>query len=86
VSEHTIEELRARIKPEGPWFDVPAGVRESECRTCTAGIYWIRTAAGRPMPIDCYVQGGSAPTPTENGKGVAHFATCPTADQHRRPR
>jgi hypothetical protein len=82
---------------KGPWFDVPAGTRAAECRTCHATIYWITTANDRKMPVDCDVDGGFAPAVQElvdahdgdwdgRGRGVSHFATCPERDQWRKPR
>lgn len=62
----------------------------SSCRSCGAPMLWVRTPAGRPMPLD--------PEPSEDGNveivdGLAvvhhqppldhgdlytpHFATCP---------
>ena len=49
---------------------MPAGTREGECQRCGTGIYWIRTAANKPMPIDCYASGGNAPTGTRRGRAL----------------
>ena len=68
-------------RAKGPWFRVDAGTGAERCRSCQAVVYWITTAAGRPMPVDCAVAGGRAPTATEPGEGVSHFATCPQAKQ-----
>lgn len=60
--------------PYSRWL-VPSGWRFTNlghCRTCGAEVAWCRTPAGRPAPV--------------NMDGVSHFATCPQADQHRRPR
>jgi hypothetical protein len=77
---------------KGPWFDVPAGTRAAECRTCHATVFWITTANDRKMPVDCEVDGGMQPSRNAggrgavDGRGVSHFATCPYANAHRRPR
>lgn len=42
------------------------------CRSCDATIHWIVTPAGRRMPV--------------NPDGTSHFATCPNAEQHRKPK
>lgn len=55
-----------------PRFPIPEGTRASSCRSCDAAIFWIKTAAGKSMPVD--------------RDGTSHFATCPHAAQHRRPR
>ncbi len=51
-------------------YDVPAGATVAKCRGCDADIVWLRTEAGKLMPID--------------GDGTPHFATCPKAAQFRR--
>lgn len=72
--------------PTPKFFDVPAGARPAECRSCKATIYWITTVNDKKMPVDCEVVGGHEPTASASGSGVSHFATCTEADQHRRPR
>jgi hypothetical protein len=70
------------------------------CRSCGARVLWVRTATGKPMPVD--------PRPNPSGnirlRGnpdvlgqedlrhlpagsplyLSHFVTCPQAGQHRR--
>lgn len=53
-------------------FAIPEGTRPSSCRSCDARIFWIKTSSGKSMPVD--------------QDGASHFATCPNAAQHRRPR
>lgn len=67
------------------FLTVPPGTKAKPCRgpTCTAVLYWIETERGRRMPVDCAVDGGRAPTATEAGQGVSHFATCRDADRFR---
>jgi hypothetical protein len=78
---------------QGPFFPVGAHLQAAKCKSCEKPIYWIRTKAGRHMPVDCDVEGGQKPfVPVpgdgepQNGIGVSHFATCPNAAQYRRPR
>ncbi len=84
MSEPTLAELRAKVTEKGPWFAVPRGAIESECRSanCRAAIYWIATKNGKRMPVDVYVIGGKAPG-DEDGRGVSHYATCPDAPKWR---
>lgn len=40
------------------------------CRSCGADVIWVKTPAGKWMPVD----------PAEEGdEFVSHFATCPDA-------
>jgi hypothetical protein len=66
--------------------------RESNCRRCGDPIKWATHArTGRPMPLN------AAPVPavfaiTSDGQAAAaivytsHFATCPHADEFRKPK
>lgn len=83
----TVEELRARIKPDAPKFDVPADAKPMLCRSCGAMMYMVRQPSGKLLPVDVLVEGGVMPRRAETvngnglearvGRGVAHFATCP---------
>lgn len=53
-------------------FEIPPGTPTAACRGCGAAVAWIRTKAGRSMPVDA--------------DGTSHFATCPQAAQFRRGR
>ena len=83
-----------------------------QCKTCGSEILWVKTSAGKWLPLDpVAVEGGnicldgnynaeilSPPQCEELEKGAAkrgapaprlyksHFATCPQAAGHRRPR
>lgn len=68
----------------------------STCRSCGAEILWAVTANGKRMPLDAQpVPGlfairdlpGHDPEATSPPISVyrSHFATCPNADQHRKP-
>lgn len=55
------------------------------CKTCGAAIVWLKTSTGKAMPVDAgTVQEGE--TLFVPGRHTSHFATCPQADQHRKPR
>lgn len=55
------------------------------CKSCRAQIIWLPTEAGRAMPIDADTV-APGDEEYEPGKHVSHFATCPNAAQHRKPR
>lgn len=69
-------------------FDVPNGTQRQQCRSCKAPVYWIVTAKGSRMPVDCAVEGGYEPSGDAamgtNGRGASHFVTCPDRDQWRK--
>lgn len=57
----------------------------TKCRSCGASIVWFSTTAGKSMPVDA-----ATVQPTDEQlelpRHVSHFATCPNANQHRKPR
>ena len=53
-------------------FEIPKGTSLGKCRGCGAGVYWIKTKAGKAMPVD--------------PDGTSHFATCPKAANFRKGR
>lgn len=67
-------------------------MRESECKSCKAGIIWAMTPAGKMTPLDAkpirvvtMLLEQDPPKIEEAASGyTSHWATCPTADQHRR--
>lgn len=78
-----------------------SGAGPGRCRSCSAPILWVKTASGKATPLDaapvadgewCVVAGvavnvGAAPdlfAPPERYR--VHWATCPNAGDHRRPR
>lgn len=71
----------------------------SFCRSCKAPVNWYKTTAGKNMPIDpdphpdgnvrIDVVSNVAQVVPKGSHHVlyrSHFATCPDAGQHRRPR
>lgn len=59
------------------------------CRSCGAMIVWFKTISGKNMPVNITEQAledakeGEFYNP-KNDEHIAHFATCPNADKHRR--
>jgi hypothetical protein len=51
-------------------FDIPTDAAPAICKGCKTTIYWIRTRAGKAMPV--------------NQNGTSHFSTCSQANQFRR--
>ena len=67
----------------------------SNCRSCGAESIWAKTVHGKPMPLDPHtyddgtieiVEGVARVTKKGPGLYKAHFASCPDAASHRRPR
>ncbi len=74
----------------------------AKCNSCGAEIIWAHTASGKAIPLDAepvpfgnlvVVPGADGPRalsvniPGALGpRYVSHFATCPNANQHRKPR
>jgi hypothetical protein len=69
------------------------------CSSCGAEIVWCKTPTGKSIPVDPKPETrlvrtfGSPKFPLADGEHVStaqtwvsHFATCPNAAQHRRPR
>lgn len=59
--------------------------RITRCNSCRARIIWLPTPAGRAMPIDADTVGPDDQE-FQHGKHGPHWATCPNADQHRKPK
>lgn len=59
--------------------------RITRCNSCRARIIFLATSTGKKMPVDA-----DSVDPEElifePKKHESHFATCPNADSHRRPR
>lgn len=64
---------RAELEAAGYIFSDPG-----RCSSCRATIIWTLTPAKRRMPLD--------PPQGPEARHHSHFATCPMAAQHRRPR
>ena len=59
----------------------------SACKSCGAAIVWVKTKGGKNMPVDAdtFKAGDPSVFMPEIGH-QSHFATCPNADKHRKPR
>jgi hypothetical protein len=59
--------------------------RITRCRSCNARIIFLETASGKRMPCEA---DSVEPDDQEFDpkRHESHFAKCPKADQHRRPR
>ncbi len=63
-------------------------------RSCGAEILWVQLASGKRMPLDLknmeqrfIVSGTTEPMQGSSRRTyLSHFAVCPNADEHRRPR
>ena len=55
------------------------------CRSCGAEIVWLKTAAGKNMPIDAETW-EPGDDEFDHKRHTSHFATCPDSNQHRRSR
>lgn len=56
----------------------------SECRSCHAEIKWMKTEAGKNIPVDIDSVDDRGATIFDPDTMISHFATCPDADQHRK--
>lgn len=55
------------------------------CKSCGKEIRWLKTRDDKNMPVDAETVGRDE-TIFDHAKHKSHFATCPNANQHRRPR
>jgi hypothetical protein len=59
--------------------------RITRCRSCQARIIFLKTAAGKNMPVDAdTVEPDDDEFDSERHE--SHFVSCPNADKHRKPR
>jgi hypothetical protein len=64
----------------------------TRCSSCGADIRWIVMLSGKRMPVDAQpekrvvLDDMPEPRGTVADVWVPHWATCPNAAQHRRPR
>ncbi len=60
--------------------------RTRECRSCGSPIVWMKTAAGKNMPVDADTVYDPDVEIFDKDVHTSHFATCPDAVRHRRGR
>lgn len=59
----------------------------TECRSCGAIIVWMKTKSGKNMPVDYSSVPPDDPFVFDPERGhISHFATCPNANKHRKPK
>lgn len=63
-------------------------MKTEHCRSCGAKIIWLKTKAGKAMPVDSatITESDAAPQYDATQGHISHFATCPNAAKHRKPR
>jgi hypothetical protein len=55
------------------------------CKSCSAPIVWLKTVAGKNMPVDAdTVKADDLFNLFDSSKHRSHYATCPNAKKHRR--
>lgn len=59
--------------------------RITRCRSCRARIVWLETHAQKTMPVDADTV-DPADVLFDRNAHRSHFATCPNAKRHRKPR
>ena len=68
------------------FYTVDPGTPAVKCsigaKTCTKSIYFVRTKAGKMMPVDCDVEGGIHPSPTKDPAQGDAFSPNGLADIH----
>lgn len=69
-----------------------APVSVSRCRACQTEIVWLKTRAGKAMPVNLLPTAKPFRGPNAGeelfvyGAHQPHFVTCPKADEFRKPR
>ena len=58
------------------------------CRSCGREIVFMRTSAGKIIPVDAdsVAEEETADAIFEYGRHISHFATCPDANKFRKPK
>lgn len=51
-------------------YSIPEGMPPAKCKGCAATIYWVKTPAGKNMPVDA--------------DGTPHWSSCPKAKDFKR--
>lgn len=57
---------------------------KAKCRSCGAEIVWLKTDAGKNMPVDAETVVDEGATIFDPDQMTSHFATCPDAAKHRK--
>lgn len=70
-------------------WEVPPDTPAATCSgpNCRKEVYWVRTKAGRNMPVDCAAGAGCQPPSVQRpGYVVAHWVTCQDREYFNRQR
>ncbi len=59
-------------------------MRLATCKSCGEYIVWVKTEAGKNMPVDADSFDEGDDLLWDPDKHISHFATCPNADKHRK--
>lgn len=59
-------------------------IKLSRCRSCDEYIVWMKTEAGKNMPVDADSCDEDDELIFDPDKHISHFATCPEADKWRK--
>jgi len=64
---------------------LPVLETQGQCQSCGRPIRWVRTAAGRPMPLEAnaMVHDANGASPWVDASDT-HWAHCPQAETHRK--
>ena len=65
------------------YYQIELHPNEKKCRSCKAPIVWLRTAAGKTMPVNPDTVAEDCETYDAAALHTSHFATCPNASRHR---
>jgi hypothetical protein len=59
--------------------------RIARCRACDARIIFLKTSAGKNMPVDADTVRADDQV-FDSARHVSHFSKCPKASEFRKPR
>ncbi len=91
VAKQVLGKLRSRLGDKRSLVEVVVACAPNPgtCSSCGAAILWARTEAGKAMPINAkpekrVVLGSRTGRAHVLDTYLPHWASCPSADQHRR--
>ena len=79
-------------KSAEPVSDPPSDIvtmaeyKEVPCKSCDALIVWMKTKTGANMPVNAKSAKFGDTIYDASAGHISHFATCPNASLHRKPR
>jgi hypothetical protein len=79
IDQRNQAERWPQVKPE------PKNERITNCQRCGAAIIFLPTAAGKHAPVDAETVPIDAEV-FDPKRMMSHFATCPYAEQFRKPK